>query len=90
MKNPRSWPSHRWRQPQKVDHQSANAQHKRAPFVDTRSPAYKQAARKWVLGMIATPIFLVTSYVLFQRRTHVSYCPLFLYGLRISSQLLLE
>ncbi|KAI1859662.1 uncharacterized protein JN550_011857 [Neoarthrinium moseri] len=35
--------------------------------VDLSSPAYKAASRKYVSVMIATPILLVTSYVLFDR-----------------------
>ncbi|KAL2105815.1 hypothetical protein VUR80DRAFT_7711 [Thermomyces stellatus] len=31
------------------------------------SPAYKSAARKWVASIIALPIFIVTSYFLFDR-----------------------
>lgn len=30
--------------------------------------AYNQAARRWTAGLIALPIFIVTSYVLFNRR----------------------
>lgn len=35
--------------------------------IDPSSPAYKQAARKYVSFMVAVPILLVTSYVLFDR-----------------------
>ncbi|KAK8017023.1 hypothetical protein PG993_015212 [Apiospora rasikravindrae] len=35
--------------------------------VDTSSPAYKAASRKYVRTMIAMPILLVTSWVLFDR-----------------------
>ncbi|KAI0121192.1 hypothetical protein BJ170DRAFT_149647 [Xylariales sp. AK1849] len=35
--------------------------------VDLSSPAYKAASRKYIGFMIATPILLVTSYVLFDR-----------------------
>ena len=36
-------------------------------LADINSPAYKQTARKYVNFMIAMPILLVTSYVLFDR-----------------------
>lgn len=35
--------------------------------VDPSSPTYKAAARRYMAFMIATPIFLVTSYALFNR-----------------------
>ncbi|KAI0011896.1 hypothetical protein F4779DRAFT_142512 [Xylariaceae sp. FL0662B] len=35
--------------------------------VDPSSPAYKRAARRHLSFVIATPILLVTSYVLFER-----------------------
>ncbi|KAK8072964.1 hypothetical protein PG996_006312 [Apiospora saccharicola] len=35
--------------------------------VDTSSPAYKAASRKYISTMIAMPILLVTSWVLFDR-----------------------
>ena len=35
--------------------------------VDTSSPDYKRAARKYVSFMVALPVLLVTSYVLFDR-----------------------
>jgi len=34
----------------------------------TRTPEYKAAARKWTMSLIALPVFLVTSYYLFDRR----------------------
>lgn len=37
------------------------------PKVDTSSPEYKEAARKWTATMIALPILFVTSYFLFDR-----------------------
>ncbi|KAK3313131.1 hypothetical protein B0H66DRAFT_608184 [Apodospora peruviana] len=38
--------------------------------VDTSSPEYKQAARKYTLFIVAIPILLVTSYFLFERLAH--------------------
>lgn len=37
------------------------------PRVDPSSPEYKRAARRWVSGMVAMPILIVTSYFLFNR-----------------------
>lgn len=39
----------------------------RPKMADTSTPAYKRAARQYVGTMIALPILLVTSYVLFDR-----------------------
>ncbi|CAJ2500117.1 Uu.00g029700.m01.CDS01 [Anthostomella pinea] len=67
----RTAPKHRANGPMPFAQRAAQLpQSLRAPTpkrVDQSSPAYKQAARKYVRLMIAMPILLVTSYVLFDR-----------------------
>lgn len=53
--------------------QAASAD-KPKPKIDISSLEYKQAERKWISTMIALPILLVTSYLLFDRCEYIEAC----------------